>query len=453
MKVKMRVFAMLLLIAIVLSLGGCKLSVLSAEKLLRPPKSGAEIEDAIEKIVGESVVLKNPVSTITDYSSSITLVDLDYDNTEEAVVFYSTTSNETSVHMNVMKHIGDEWISIGDFSGYGSNIESLSFRNLSKGINQYDIVTTWSYIDSKVMTIHKLVGEGRRAELRLVCDESYETMSYVDVDRDGFYEIFLINGDFSDKTKVPTAKVIRIDKYDVLNIGMISLSREIVGFVNSFCQETNNDDIPMIAVYDYLNADGLYRTDVVYWNKEASCLNMMHVDQSTKSAFSTLRSLPVMSGDINSDTYIEIPVQENIVGSSVNEKMFNSALTYTKWCSLVPEGEGIKLRESGGYRLYFTDKDYLEINESRLSDITVIRNTKSDTWNIVSYNRDNFDENKVLLSVCNINFEETDKYISSGYKQLSSNANDNKIIVYRISEDGKEIGFVENNLVNLSVSN
>lgn len=453
MKVKMRVFAMLLLITIVLSLGGCKLSVLSAEKLLRPPKSGAEIEDAIEKIVGESVVLKNPVSTITDYSSSITLVDLDYDSTEEAVVFYSTTSNETSVHMNVMKHIGDEWISIGDFSGYGSNIESLSFRNLSKGINQYDIVTTWSYIDSKVMTIHKLVGEGRRAELRLVCDESYETMSYVDVDRDGFYEIFLINGDFSDKTKVPTAKVIRIDKYDVLNIGMISLSREIVGFVNSFCQETNNDDIPMIAVYDYLNADGLYRTDVVYWNKEASCLNMMHVDQSTKSAFSTLRSLPVMSGDINSDTYIEIPVQENIVGSSVNEKMFNSALTYTKWCSLVPEGEGIKLRESGGYRLYFTDKDYLEINESRLSDITVIRNTRSDTWNIVSYNRDNFDENKVLLSVCNINFEETDKYISSGYKQLSSNANDNKIIVYRISEDGKEIGFVENNLVNLSVSN
>lgn len=453
MKVKMRVFAMLLLIAIVLSLGGCKLSVLSAEKLLRPPKSGAEIEDAIEKIVGESVVLKNPVSTITDYSSSITLVDLDYDSTEEAVVFYSTTSNETSVHMNVMKHIGDEWISIGDFSGYGSNIESLSFRNLSKGINQYDIVTTWSYIDSKVMTIHKLVGEGRRAELRLVCDESYETMSYVDVDRDGFYEIFLINGDFSDKTKVPTAKVIRIDKYDVLNIGMISLSREIVGFVNSFCQETNNDDIPMIAVYDYLNADGLYRTDVVYWNKEASCLNMMHVDQSTKSAFSTLRSLPVMSGDINSDTYIEIPVQENIVGSSVNEKMFNSTLTYTKWCSLVPEGEGIKLRESGGYRLYFTDKDYLEINESRLSDITVIRNTKSDTWNIVSYNRDNFDENKVLLSVCNINFEETDKYISSGYKQLSSNANDNKIIVYRISEDGKEMGFVENNLVNLSVSN
>lgn len=453
MKVKKRVFAMLLLIAIVLSLGGCKLSVLSAEKLLRPPKSGAEIEDAIEKIVGESVVLKNPVSTITDYSSSITLVDLDYDSTEEAVVFYSTTSNETSVHMNVMKHIGDEWISIGDFSGYGSNIESLSFRNLSKGINQYDIVTTWSYIDSKVMTIHKLVGEGRRAELRLVCDESYETMSYVDVDRDGFYEIFLINGDFSDKTKVPTAKVIRIDKYDVLNIGMISLSREIVGFVNSFCQETNNDDIPMIAVYDYLNADGFYRTDVVYWNKEASCLNMMHVDQSTKSAFSTLRSLPVMSGDINSDTYIEIPVQENIVGSSVNEKMFNSALTYTKWCSLVPEGEGIKLRESGGYRLYFTDKDYLEINESRLSDITVIRNTKSDTWNIVSYNRDNFDENKVLLSVCNINFEETDKYISSGYKQLSSNANDNKIIVYRISEDGKEMGFVENNLVNLSVSN
>ena len=453
MKRKTRIITVFLLFAVVLSFGGCKFSVLSAEKLLRPPKSGAEIEDAIEKFAGESIVLKNPVSSSTDYSSSITLVDLDYDRTEEAVVFYSTISNETSVHMNVMKHVGDEWVSIGDFSGYGSNIESLSFRNLSKGVNQYDIVTTWSYIDNKVMTIHKLVGEGRRAELRLVCDESYETMAYVDVDRDGFYEIFLINGDFSDKSKVPTAKVIRIDKYDVLNIGMISLSREIVGFVNSFCQETNNEDIPMIAVYDYLNADGFYGTDVVYWDKERSCLSTMRVDQSTNSAFSTLRSVSVMSGDINADTYIEIPVQENIVGSSLDEKRYNSVLTYTKWCSLIPGSDGIRLEQSGGYRLYFTDKDYLEINESLLSAITVSRNTKSDIWNIMSYNKENLEDSKVLVSVCNVNLEETDRYISSGYKQLSSISTDNKTLLYMITDDGKNSGFIESNFANVSVTN
>ena len=453
MKKKMRIVTIFILLISVLSLGGCKFSVLSADKLLRPPKSGAEIEDAIEKFAGESVVLKNPVSSTTDYSSSITLVDLDYDTTEEAVAFYSTASNETSVHMNILKRVGDEWVSVGDFSGYGSNIESLSFRNLSQGINQYDIVTTWSYIDSKVMTIHKLVGEGRRAELRLVCDEAYESMGYVDVDRDGFYEIFLINGDFSDKSKVPTAKVIRIDKYDVLNIGMISLSREIVGFVNSICHETNNEDIPMIAVYDYINADGLYGTDAVYWDSERSSLSVMHVDKTTNSAFSTLRTLPILSGDINADTYVEIPVQESIIGSSLDEKRYNSALTYTKWCSLKPEKDGIKLEHSGGYRLYFTDKDYLEITSSLLSDITVQRNTKTDVWNIMSYNRENLEESKILVSVCNINFEETDKYISSGYKQLSSNSTDNKIIVYRITDDGKDIGFVESNLVNVNLSN
>ncbi len=453
MKKKMRIVSIFVLLIAVLSLGGCKFSVLSADKLLRPPKSGAEIEDALEKYAGESIVLKNPVSSTTDYSSSITLVDLDYDTTEEAVAFYSTTSNETSVHMNILKHIGDEWVSIGDFSGYGSNIESLSFRNLSKGINQYDIVTTWSYIDSKVMTIHKLVGEGRRADLRLVCDESYETMGYVDVDRDGFYEIFLINGDFSDKTKVPTAKVIRIDKYDVLNIGMISLSREIVGFVNSICQETNNEDIPMIAVYDYFNTDGLYGTDAIYWDAQRSSLSVMHVDKSTNSAFSTLRALPILSGDINADTFVEIPVQENIIGSSLNEKRYNSALTYTKWCSLIPENDGIKLEQSGGYRLYFTDKDYLEINESLLSDITVFRNTKTDVWNIMTYDKEHLEESKMLVSVCNINFEEIDEYISSGYKQLSSNSTDNKIIVYKITDDGKNIGFVESNFVNVNILN
>ena len=232
---------------------------------------------------------------------------------------------------------------------------------------------------------------------------------------------------------------------------MISLSREIVGFVNSICQETRNEDIPMIAVYDYINTDGLYGTDAVYWDAERSSLSVMHVDKSTNSAFSTLRTSPILSGDINADTYVEIPVQENIIGSSLDEKRYNSALTYTKWCSLIPENDGIKLEQSGGYRLYFTYKDYLEINSSLLSGITVLRNTKTDVWSIMSYNKENLEESKILISVCNINFEETDKYISSGYKQLSSNSTDNKIIVYKITDDGKNMGFVESNLINVNL--
>jgi len=226
MKNAIRFLALISMIIAVFSMAGCKMAVMSAEKLLRPPKSGAEVEEAIEDYAGESVILKNPVNASSEFTSSLNLIDLDYDGTEEAVAFYTVASNETDVHINVLKHIGDEWVTIGDFSGYGSNIDSLSFRNLSKGMKQFDIVTTWSYIDSKVLTIHKVVGEGRRADLRLICDESYESMGYVDVDKDGYYELFLINGDFSDRTKVPTAKVVKIEKYDVLNIGMISLSRE-----------------------------------------------------------------------------------------------------------------------------------------------------------------------------------------------------------------------------------
>lgn len=453
MKNQLRITALIMLLLMVISMSGCKFSVLSAEKLLRPPKSGAEIEDAVEKFAGESIVLKNPVNSSSDFSSSLTLVDLDYDSTEEAVVFYSTVTNENSVHMNVLKHIGDEWVSVGDFSGYGSNIESLSFRNLSKDINKFDIVTTWSYIDSKVLTIHKLAGDGRRAELRLVCEESYESMGYVDVNKDGFYEMFLINGDFSDKTKVPTAKVIRIDKYDVLNIGMISLSRGIVGFINSFCFELNNEDVPMMAVYDYVNSDGFYGTDVVYWDRNRSGLSVMQVDHSTNSAFSTLRMLPILSGDINADALIEIPVQEPIVGSSLNEKKYNSELTYTKWCRIIPSEDGLKLEPTGNYRFYFTDKDYLDVSESMIPYITVSGNTVNDVWYVTTYNRENLKEIKVLIAVKNVNLDEADKYISSGYKQLSSGSVENKVLVYTITEDGNNMGFEESNLVNISISN
>ncbi len=452
MKNAIRFLALLSMIIAVFSMAGCKLSVMSAEKLLRPPKSGAEVEKAIEDYAGESVILKNPVNASSEFTSSLNLIDLDYDGTEEAVAFYTVASNETDVHINVLKHIGDEWVTIGDFSGYGSNIDSLSFRNLSKGMRQFDIVTTWSYIDSKVLTIHKVVGEGRRADLRLVCDESYESMGYVDVDKDGYYELFLINGDFSDKTKVPTAKVVRIEKYDVLNIGMISLSREIVGFVNSYCQETNNESIPMISVYDYVNADGMYGTDVVYWDSRRSSLNLLHVDSVTNSAFSTLRSIPVLSCDVNADTFVEIPVQEPIVGSSVNEKMYTSALTYTKWCRLVPSGEGLELDEVKNYRLYFTAGDYLETEKSLLSKITVSRNTKDDVWYIVTYNPENLESAEVLAVVRNVTHENTDKYLTDGYKQLSSTA-DNKAIVYKITEKGKSFGFGDSDFVNANIIN
>lgn len=452
MKNALRISIIFLLIAIVFSMSGCKFSVMSAEKLLRPPKSGAEIEEAIEKFTGEGIVLKTPVNSASEFTSSLNLVDLDYDGTEEAVAFYTTTTNETNVHINVLKHIGDEWVTVGDFSGYGSNIESLSFRNLSKGLKQLDIVTTWSYIDSKVLTIHKVVGEGRRAELRLVCDESYESMGYVDVDKDGYHELFLINGDFSDKTKVPTAKVIKIEKYDVLNIGMISLSREIVGFVNSYCQETNNENIPMIAVYDFVNADGMYGTDVVYWDSRKSSLNLLHVDEGTKSAFSTLRSIPVLSSDVNADTFVEIPVQEPIVGSSVNEKMYTSALTLTKWCKLVPYGNGIMLEELNNYRLYFTENDYLIISSSLSPRFTVSRNTVDDVWYIITYNPENISDTKVLAVVRSVTHENVEKYLSDGYKQLSPST-DGKVTMYIVTDTGKSYGILESDFVNTSIVN
>lgn len=452
MKNAIRFLALISMIIAVFSMAGCKMAVMSAEKLLRPPKSGAEVEEAIEDYAGESVILKNPVNASSEFTSSLNLIDLDYDGTEEAVAFYTVASNETDVHINVLKHIGDEWVTIGDFSGYGSNIDSLSFRNLSKGMKQFDIVTTWSYIDSKVLTIHKVVGEGRRADLRLICDESYESMGYVDVDKDGYYELFLINGDFSDRTKVPTAKVVKIEKYDVLNIGMISLSREIVGFVNSYCQETNDENIPMISVYDYVNADGMYGTDVVYWDSRKASLNLLHVDSATNSAFSTLRSTPVLSCDVNADTFVEIPVQEPIVGSSVNEKMYTSALTYTKWCKLVPSGEGLKLDEATNYRLYFTAGDYLGIEKSRVSLITVSRNTKDDVWYIVTYNPENLESTEVLAVVRSVTHENTDKYLTDGYKQLSSTA-DNKATVYKITEKGRSFGFSDSDFVNTNIVN
>ncbi len=451
MKRTLSFFMVVLIVLTVFSLSGCKFSVVSADKLIRPPKSGAEIENAIEEFVGESILFKSPVSSTSEYNSPLTLIDLDSDGTEEAVVFYTTTSNDTSVHLNVLKHINDEWTSIGDFSGYGNNIESLSFRNLSANMSQYDIVATWSYIDSKVLTIHKVSGTGRRAKLKSVCNESYSTMGYVDVNRDGLYEIFIISGDFADKSKVPVAKVIRVEKYNILNIGMTSLSRDIAGFMNSYCQELSNDNVSMVAVYDFVNTNGVYGTDIVYWDCNLSSLNVMRVDSETNAAFSTTRNIQVASTDINADTYIDIPVQEQIIGSTVDNSMHNSVITYTKWCELIPESDGIKLKRIGDYRLYFTEKDYFEINDVWLRNITVARNTKNDSWSVMSYNPEYAAMVSELLIVRNVTQDSVEEFVQNGYKQLSSNSTDGKVIVYMITDEGSLFGINDNDIVSINL--
>ena len=445
-------FLMLLVIALTMfSLSGCKFSVVSADKLIRPPKSGAEIENAIEKFVGESILFKSPISSSSEFNSPLTLIDLDSDGTEEAVVFYTTTSNDSSVHLNVLKYINDEWVSIGDFSGYGNNIESLSFRNLSMNMSQYDIVATWSYIDSKVLTIHKVSGTGRRAKLRLVCNEAYSTMGYVDVNRDGWYEIFIISGDFADKSKVPVAKVIRVEKYNVLNIGMTSLTRDIVGFRNSYCQELSDDNISMFVVYDYVNVDGIYGTDVLYWDYKRLCLDVMRVDAATNAAFSTARTVQVSSTDVNADTYIDIPVQEQIIGSTVDNNTHNSVITYTKWCELIPESDGIKLNRITDYRLYFTEKDYFEVDDLWLRNITVARNTKNDSWTIMSYNSEYAAMVSELLVVRLVSQDNVEEFVQNGYKQLSSNSTDGKVIVYKITAEGSAFGITDNDIVSINL--
>ncbi len=442
--------SLLIVIFTVVTISGCKLSIVSADKLLRPPKSGAEIEKAIEDFAGESIILKSPVSSSSEFSSPLNLVDLDNDGNEEAVVFYVTTTNETGVHLNVLKHLGDEWISIGDFSGYGSNVETISFRNLAKDTNSYDIITTWSYIDSSVLTIHKVAGNGRRAELRTVCNMPYDSMGYVDIDKDGYHEIFIINGDFSDKSNVPTAKIIRVEKYSVLNIGMTSLSRDIVGYENAHCQDTGNENIPMIAVYDYVNEKGLYGTDVVYWDSKSSSLKLMQVDASNHSAFSTLRELPIYSADVNADTFIDIPVQVPVIGVT-QSKSSVTPLTYTKWCSLIASEDGIKLEQCCDYRLYFTDKDYLEIDNNLISEITVLRNKNNDSWVVTTYNPENIEESEVLVDIRNINQNDLELYVTNGYKQLSLNATENKFIVFKISEIGEKLGMKDADLMNIKL--
>ncbi len=428
--------SLIIISAMLLSLNGCSFSIISADKLLRPPKSSVELENVLLKEAGENIVLVNPSDSNSQFSSAVTLFDIDSDGADEAIIYYVTVSNDTDVHMNILKKVDNKWQSIGDFDNYGNNVETISVISLSEGSKYFEIVTTWSYIDSHVITVHKMNEKGN---VSLIFRESYISMNYVDIDNDRVSELFLITSDYEDKNNSSMAKFVKINEYSYSNVSIVSLSKDIVNFEECHYEFPQSTKIPFRVIYDYLNSNGQYVTGVLYWDAASSTLKTMLVDESTKTAFASLRSLKILSNDINGDGMIEIPVQVPIVGSSVTGENTNG-LFYTNWCRVSNGNKGLRLNSIGKYRYYINESVYFEIEPSWKNTITVSKDIKNNITNVCSYNPDDYSESTPLIYFINISADKSEEFESRGFVLINTNTFENSVLLYKITDEGKMFG-------------
>lgn len=322
MKLK-KVIAAITAAALLILCSGCSLNLFSVESLLSPPvQSGknGELQEAFNRLKGnEKIQLKTPVSG--DFQSSFVLFDIDGDEVDESLVFYSDSSVESSVRMALLTNIDGEWVISDDIKGAGSGVFDVSFSDLdSDGV--CEIFVSWSLFDNKttyIVSVYAPVSDSKNTfNLEALGNEYCNSKSFSDFNGDFKNDLVLVYLD--DTGAVPKT---------FLRLFSLSQNRELVKYaevrldgavtsvvkIQSDVIKAEHESYSRLFI-DCQKTDRMIFTEMVYWD----IVNSAPVRAIINPSVTTARSINIQCRDIDGDGYIEIPVLTKLQG---DEKQFS----------------------------------------------------------------------------------------------------------------------------------
>jgi len=314
----------------------------SPTDLLAPPGltgDKLEIQRAFEASVPEKsgIILQYP--TAGDYRSAYVLKDIDGDGQDEAIVFYTLKSDESTVRVNVLDRVGDVWKSVYDEPGYGAKVISIDFDDLNKD-GHMELLTCWSIFETttaKTLTIHSVTKDDAGVlELDALVNQSYTYRAVADMDSDGFNEVLVTWLDNTDQNlpKSYASLLKQAPDGTISQIGQnVSLDASVSAY-HSLKLETTADG-KSIAFLDAYKGDDAMITEVIWWDDTERALVAPLLDSDTLSNSLTLRSPAVPSMDIDKDGAMEIPIIANDGGAQVVKEV---ALPLFAWSTPVSDG-------------------------------------------------------------------------------------------------------------------
>ena len=361
---KKRLLAFVLCICLIFCLTGCTGRGLgTGEELLSPPEpSGeyAQILTALKSSITGKYTLKYP--TKGDYRSAIIVNDLNGDQKNEAIAFYSTTEDNTvMVHINFIEMVEDRYESVGDIKIVGSDVECVEFSDLDKNGNTEIIVgyNIYGNVDKQVA-----VYEFSKGVPVQKCLEKYTEFIICDLDFDGVSGLFIAEHNATEKTA--TAKLMQVDGGNIVQKGTCALDGNITSL---YPPRLTRLESGRPAVYiDAVKGNGML-TEVVYYDN--GVLSNPFFDPETLVTTATFRQSSVTCHDINSDSILEIPMLSPLPTAS--NLVFTENVSVTKWC--VPEGNSLIVAKA--MLMNYTDGYSLRIPDNLSGKICVMKKTDS----------------------------------------------------------------------------
>ena len=337
-----------------LVLTGCGTEgTLGIDGLVASPKLSNEQSDihrTLENSVGKNFFLKYPKNGSN--RSAYIVSDIDDEFTDEALVFYelkNASAGDSGVRINVMDQTeGGQWKSVFDLAGKGTDIDKVSVSTLGNDRLKNIIVGYSSMtVDGKSLQISRYDGN---EFLPSVYEDTYSLMEILDLDKDGFKEIFTVLNNTS--TSTVTASLIQSEDGKISKTHQVAMSSDTVSFPSSRIGLVD-EETPAVFV-DCLKSTGELETEIIYfrYNKLQNPLLQIPDKLLTK----TSRPAGYYSKDIDGDGIIEIPTTELMPGHESlpdEEKvLMTSWYNYSDYYSLEKKNSGY-YSISDGYQMVF----------------------------------------------------------------------------------------------------
>ena len=265
--VKRLAAGLLAIFFITAALSGCSAVGLDVENKLRPPKGTGEqeaIQQALETYIRKyvdnsgSYLLKYPQSG--EHRSAFLVDDFDGDGQQEAYAFYRpglSDKENRKVHINYLRKVEDEWLSVADTEGYAGEIREVFLGDL-RGNGMKELCVGWQQYGSRdqEMVVYNLSPAGLiQRDLG-----EYSSAMLADLTGSGSDSLLLLD---AGAEHTVTARLWSMGNGQLSEWGMTRLDGDIVSFSN--LQRVTLADGVFGVYVDGLQESGAMVTELIYW--------------------------------------------------------------------------------------------------------------------------------------------------------------------------------------------
>ena len=436
-----KITALIMTVILVIMCSGCSLDFFSVESLLAPPvQSGknGEVQKAFNTLMKDKKVqLKIPASG--DYQTAFVLYDINGDGIDEAFVFYSDASVESTVRMALLECVDDQWSISSDIKGAGSGVFDICFNDLD-GDGYTEIFVSWSLFDNKitrVVSVYEPAFKNGDIILNSIGSEYCNTKSFLDFNGDLKNDLVVV---YIDDTAEVQKSVLRffslspekqLVKYSEINIDS---SITTVEAITSDVIKAGGQSYSRIFI-DCLKNEKMMFTDMVYWDTETT----KPVRAFSEPALTTVRNSKILCRDIDNDGNIEIPVVTTLRGDVKQFSLTDYDKVYT-----------------------FTLLDWLDVKgDTHKDNIQTLYNPLEEYMLKFGWNGSisiRYDSVQVALLFCEwkeSKKEYGEELFSIAYRDVKDDAPygeilyecDEGVFYYEITKEGKAYGITEDVLV------